>query len=145
MGIENVVKIMKEIHPEKVILIKIGSFYHAYGKDSYIVSYLFDYQLKNTEKVTTCGFPKGALNKVLKNLEDNKISYVLVNKANNYEEEDQIDFKKNNAYADYYNKSHKYIAKKNKIDAIYNYLIENINAQNIKEKINKVEEILYEI
>lgn len=136
---------MKEIHPEKIILIKIGTFYHSYGRDTYIMSYLFDYQIKSTEKITTCGFPKGALNKVLKKLEDNNISYVLVNKANNYEEEEQIDFKKKNKYADYYNKAHKYISKKNKIDAIYNYLIENINDQDIKEKINKVEDILYEI
>lgn len=27
MGIENVVKVIKEIHPEKLILIKIGNFY----------------------------------------------------------------------------------------------------------------------
>ena len=43
-----------------------------------------------------------------------------------------------------YNKAHKYINRKNRITEVYNYLIENINNENIKEKLNKVEEILYE-
>lgn len=146
MGIENVIKIMKEIHPERVILVKIGTFYHQYGRDAYIISYLFGYQIKTLEKnLSTCGFPKAGLNKILKGLEDNKISYMLVDKSNNYEVQDEVEFKSKNQYLECYNKAHKYIAKKNKIDAIYNYLIENINSADIKEKINRVEEILYEI
>lgn len=145
MGTENIVKIMKEIHPEKIILVKIGNFYNSYGKDSYIISYLFKYQLRDSDKIVSCGFPKGALNKVLKNIEDREISYILVNKSNNYEEEDQIDFKKKNMYLETYNKAYKYLSKKRKIDNIYNYLLENIDDKNVKEKINKVEKILYEI
>lgn len=107
---------------------------------------MFDYQIKTLEKnLSTCGFPKAGLNKVLKALEDNKISYMLVDKASNYEVQDEVEFKSKNTYLECYNKAHKYIAKKNKIDAIHNYLNENINSSNIKEKINKVEEILYEI
>lgn len=146
MGVENVIKIMKEVHPESVILVKIGTFYHQYGRDAYIISYLFGYQIKSVEKnLSNCGFPKAALNKIMKKLEDNKINYITVNKSENYEVEDEMDFKKENMYLEYYTKAHKYIAKKNKIDGIYNYLLENINDSNIKEKINKVEEILYEI
>lgn len=145
MGIENVVKVIKEIHPEKLILIKIGNFYNSYGKDLYIISYLFNYQLRDTDKIISCGFPKGALNKILKTIEDREISYIIVNKSNNYEEEDKIDFKKKNMYLETYNKAHKYLSKKRKIDNIYNYLLENIDDKNIKEKINKVEKILYEI
>ena len=43
-----------------------------------------------------------------------------------------------------YNKAHKYINRKNRIVEIYNYLIDNINIDNIKDKINRIEEIIYE-
>lgn len=146
MGVGNIIKIIKEVHPESVILVKVGNFYQEYGRDVYIMSYLFGYQMKTIEgNLANCGFPKAALNKVLKELEDNQISYLILNKSDNYEVEAEENFKSQNAYMEIYNKAHKYLTKKNKIDAIYNYLLENINDISIKEKINKVEEILYEI
>lgn len=146
MGVANIIKIIKEVHPESVILVKVGNFYQEYGRDAYIMSYLFGYQMKIVESnLSNCGFPKTALNKVLKELEDNQISYLILNKSDNYEVEDEEDFKSQNTYIEIYNKAHKYLTKKNKIDAIYHYLLENINDVSIKEKINKVEEILYEI
>ena len=51
MRTENIVKIMKEIHPEKIMLAKIENFYNSYGKDSYKISYLFRYQLRDTDKI----------------------------------------------------------------------------------------------
>ena len=46
MSILNIVKTVKEIHKEKIIFVKIGKFYQVYGKDAYIISYLFEYKLK---------------------------------------------------------------------------------------------------
>ena len=137
---------MKEINPHKIILVKVGTFYHAYGKDSYILSYLFGYQLKKIENnYSTCGFPVSAINKISKNLEDYKIRYILLSKSNNYEEEAEEDFKNDNRYIEFYEKAKKYIVRKNRIEEIYRYLIENINDDEIKEKINKITEIIYEI
>lgn len=28
------IRTIKEVHPTKILLVKIGKFYHAYGKDS---------------------------------------------------------------------------------------------------------------
>ena len=146
MKIENTIKVMKEINPHKIILVKVGTFYHAYGKDSYILSYLFGYQLKKIENnYSTCGFPVSAINKISTNLEDYKISYILLSKSNNYEEEAEEDFKNDNRYIEFYEKAKKYIVRKNRIEEIYRYLIENINDDEIKEKINKITEIIYEI
>ena len=146
MKIENTIKVMKEINPHKIILVKVGTFYHASGKDSYILSYLFGYQLKKIENnYSTCGFPVSAINKISKNLEDYKISYILLSKSNNYEEEAEEDFKNDNRYIEFYEKAKKYIVRKNRIEEIYRYLIENINDDEIKEKINKITEIIYEI
>ena len=46
-------------------MIKIGDFYHCYGKDAYIISYLFNYKLRKTrENYYTCGFSEKSLSKV---------------------------------------------------------------------------------
>ena len=91
-----------------------------------------------------CGFPVTAINKVKAIIEEQKINYLVVNKADNYEVYEEEDFKNENTYIQIYNKSHKYINRKNRITEIYNYLIENINSDSIREKIKDVEEILYE-
>ena len=146
MGTVNIIKVMKQVHPESILLVKVGTFYHTYGRDAYIISYLFGYQIKKVESnVDTCGFPKSAINKILKKLEDEKISYITLNRSLNYELEEQNEFKADNKYKEMYNKSHKYLNKKLKIDSIYQYLLENIPEENIKEKIKKIEEILYEV
>ena len=62
MSLENMLRSIKEIHFDDVVLIKIGAFYHAYGKDAYIMSYLFGYKRKSFgNNSSTCGFPKSTL------------------------------------------------------------------------------------
>ena len=145
MSTTNMIRTMKEVHPTKILLVKIGKFYHAYGKDSYILAFLFNYQIKKVEtNVNTVGFPEMALNKVLKTLEDKNIDYIVLEKASNYEVISEEEFKDKNQYSELYNKAHRYIVRKNKIDAIYEHLISNISDETIKEKINNIEEILYD-
>ena len=145
MSTTNMIRTMKEVHPTKILLVKIGKFYHAYGKDSYILAFLFNYQIKKVEtNVNTVGFPEMALNKVLKTLEDKNIDYIVLEKASNYEVISEEEFKDKNQYSELYNKSHRYIVRTNKIDAIYEHLISNISDETIKEKINSIEEILYD-
>ena len=145
MKIENTVKIMKEIHSDRAIIVKVGQFYYCYGKDAIVLSYLLGYVVRKTDISYNCGFPISAINKVMTKLEESKISYIIVNKADNYSVQDEQNFKSNNRYNDIYNKAHKYINIKNRINEIYNYLEENINEDNIKNKINRIEEILYEV
>ena len=145
MKLDNTIKTMKEINPNTIIFIQIGAFYHVYGKDSYILSYLFGYQIKTLENsYNTCGMPKAGLNKVLKVLEDNNINYMVVLKSQNYEVDTEMKFKDKNKYIETYEKAYKYITVKNRINVIYNYLIENINTPDIKKKIQRVEETLFE-
>ena len=144
MKITNTIKVMKQINPEVIILFKIGEFYYEYGKDSYIISYLFSYKLKKLENnIPFSAFPKSALYKVLTKLEKEGISYIIVDKSLNYEVIEK-ELSKVNKYIETYNKAHKYILNKNKIDNIYAYLIKNVYKQDIKNKIKKIEEILYE-
>ncbi len=123
MSIENMVKTIKQIHKEDVVLIKVGTFYHAYGKDSYILSYLFGYKRKVLgENLGDTGFPTTAIQKVKYSLEKNKISYITIDRAHSYEVEEQIDYKKENKYKEIYEKAHKYINISNRIHEIERYL-----------------------
>lgn len=143
MKITNIVKTMKQINPEKVLLLKVGNFYYQYGKDAYIISYIFGYKIKTIENnIPFTAFPKSAINKVMAKLEGNKISYIIIDKSLNYEVIDEQNYKKQNRYIDLYKTVHDYVSKKERINNIYRYLVKNINQKEIKEKIKKIEELL---
>lgn len=36
IGIINIIKVVKQVHKEDVVLVKIGKFYQVYGKDIYL-------------------------------------------------------------------------------------------------------------
>jgi len=58
MSTVNMIKMIKEIHPEVVIFIKSGVFYNVYDKDAYIISYLCKYKLKTIGwNYAVCGSP----------------------------------------------------------------------------------------
>ena len=52
MSIENMVNIIKKIHPNYVAIIKIGAFYNSYGKDAYIKQQRNQYQDKGHQQKT---------------------------------------------------------------------------------------------
>lgn len=43
MGVLNMAKDIKKVHPEDVVMYKVGNFVQAFGKDAYI----FEYKLTN--------------------------------------------------------------------------------------------------
>ena len=51
MGIENMLKSIRKIHKEDVLLVKIGTFYQVYGRDACIISYLFGYKIKKAQEI----------------------------------------------------------------------------------------------
>lgn len=143
MSVENMINTIKKIHPNYIVLIKIGVFYHAYGKDSYILSYLFGYKKKSFGKSNfTCGFPKSSLGYVQNTLESKKINYILIDRAHQYEVDEKVDFKNKNKYTEIFELAHKNILLQERALNIYNYLIENIESVNLKSKILKIEEII---
>lgn len=146
MGVINIVANIKQIHSEDIVLISIGKFYYAYGKDAYILSYMFQYKLIeiNGTKVLSCAFPKQSFPKVIAKLENSKINYIVVDRRNNYEVEEKSDNKNLNTYSKWLEKAKKYINIKIRADKIYNYIMENVEKDTIKEKIRKMEEITHE-
>lgn len=132
-------KNLKELFPNYVVMIKIGTFYEVYYDDAYIISYLLGYKLKTLNgDVRNCGFPTVSLNKVLYILDNKKINYLVVDKSDNYAELNKNNFKNKNKYNEIYEMCKKEIDLKLRIEKIYKYLL------NHKTKVKQIEEVLYE-
>lgn len=141
--LNEVIKTIKEIKPDTICLFKIGTFYHCYNRDCYIISYLFGYQVRNIEEqVKECGFPEIAINKVKAKLEDKKINYAIFDRRNNYKEEEKYDFKNLNTYNKHFEKAKEYINYKIRIERINNKLLSNIDTKYLKNILNQIERIL---
>ena len=144
MGIINIVKNVKKVHPEHVTFIKVGRFYYTYGKDSFIISYLFNYKLTTVENIFRCGFIENSLKMVLAKLEQHKINYLILDRRNNYEVEDKTEFKTLNNYAKMFEKANKIISLKIRITRISDFLNENIQNQEIKTILKEIENVIDE-
>lgn len=105
-----------------VVIRKNGGFYCVYGNDAFIFYYLFGYKIVD-DKV---GFPKSVYNKVINVLDENTISYDVVNG-------DLADYKKRNNY----DKFVKLGKKKHSLDFRIKDIISKLDTLNEKD-INKI-------
>lgn len=144
MSLENVIWSIKGKYQEYVVLVKIGAFYHSYGKDAYILSYLLGYKRKSFgNNSSTCGFPNNTLAFVECKLEDEKVNYVVIDKAQQRKVEKVIDLNTENRYTEIYNKAYKNIQIQERALNVYNYILDNIENENIKRKLEEIEEKIY--
>ena len=58
-------KTLKELFPDYIVLIKIGTFYEAYGDDANILSFFFSYKTRTIGENISCGFPINSLNRII--------------------------------------------------------------------------------
>ncbi len=147
MGIIEMVKTIKKIENQTLLLIEVGKFIYAYGKDAYIISYIFNYKIKIlTENNNTyvCAFPRDKLNKIMATLENKKINYLILDRKNNYRIDEKCDNKNLNRYNEYIEKAVIYVKRKNQIDEINNYLIREIDNEGIEQTIFKIKQIINE-
>ena len=144
MGVVNMARDIKKVHPNFVVMYKVGNFVQAFGKDAYIISYIFGYSLRDVkDNIQTCGFPKIAIPKIMAKLEEKKINYIIIDTRNNYEVDEQNN-NNLNTYEKNLIKAHKYIKIKKRIEKIEENILNNVEKENIIEKIRKIEEIVNE-
>lgn len=140
MGIVNMIKNIKEVHVEDIILIKIGTFYYAYGKDSFIISYLFEYKINLISGVYSCAFPVKNIDRVLDKLEKRKINYIILDKRNNYDVEQKQDNRGQNKYEETYKKAKEKINYYLRIEKLVKYLKENRQDKKILQEMEQIVE-----
>ena len=145
MSIINMAKNIKELEPKSVLCFKSGSFYHCYGRDAYILSYMFDYKIKTIKEsnILSSGFPQNALNKVMARLENKKINYLIIEPRDNYNVNYKMDFKNLNRYNEIYLKANKYVKLVVRINNLSDSLKKDIEKEDTIEKIRRMEEIVY--
>ena len=141
MGIINMVKNIKEIHPKDVLLVKVGTFYYTYGKDSYIISYLLKYKINKKDDIYFCGFPVSNLNKVIAQLEQKQINYIVLDKRNNYDIDNKSDNKNLNKYQKVFESAKEKINYDMRVKRIVEFLKEN---RENKKIILEMEELIIE-
>lgn len=138
MGIINMVQNVKEIHYKYIVFVKVGNFYYCYGRDSYIISYLFNYKINIlNQNIYSCSFPQNALNKVIANLEQKKINYLILDRRNNYEIIEKSDNKNLNRYDKFYEIGKKKKVMQMRVEKIRSYLLENMEDKELIERIEK--------
>lgn len=148
MGITTMVKNIKEIHPKTLLLFKVGAFCESFGRDSYIISYLFNYQVRQKangkEEISNSGFSRKAIPRVLAKLEEQKIDYMLIDVRNDYAVDEKVENKNLNSYDDIFEKSRKYVNKQRRIKEISDKIEQQMDLPNFKDKLKRIEGILNE-
>lgn len=145
MGIVDTVKIIKKAQVCDIVMVKIGKFVYTYGKDAYIMSFLFKYKTKLIENnIYVCGFPKDQINKIMATLENKKINYLILDKRNSYRVDEESNNKNLNKYNDYLEKAIRYVKRKRQIDDIYNILLNNIENAEIEQTIISIKKVINE-
>lgn len=135
-------------YPNSILLVLSGNFYNVYGKDAYILCYLFRFKFINklykTEEekevyIPKTGFPRNSLDKVLMDLEDKKINYVIKVK----DKSDIVkDFKKLNTYQRRYNASEKYCEDKIRLNKIIKQCDELCGTKDFSDALGYIEKYI---
>lgn len=120
---------------KNVRLRKQGKFYNAYEEDAYVVHAVLGYKVSNGR----VGFPINAIGRVVNELENRKINYVVI------EQDIEVEKKKfsNNAYNKYYKQGIE------SVDKIKNYeslilKIKELSPEKIDKIVDYIERIVDE-
>ena len=112
---------------------KLGGFYNVYEDDTYILFYLFHYQIKNHR----AGFPLSAYHKVVNVLEENKINYEIDGK------DEKKDFKKENRYEVILSRGKKLYERECRSKKIYEQL-DKLKTSELDELLSLIEDYVFE-
>ena len=137
-----IIKEVKKIFPEYVIMIQSGKFYRVYGKDACIISYLFKYKIQEKEGTISSGFPSQSINKVESRLDNKKINYMVLERRDNYSENEKNEFGNLNNYSKMYEKAKPYAQSVQRIEKINEYFNEHVKDVNFAEILSKVESVI---
>ena len=120
-------------------MIQSGKFYRVYGKDAFIISYLFKYKIQKKEGTISSGFPSQSMGKVESRLDNKKINYMVLERRDNYSENEKNEFGNLNNYSEMYEKAKPYAQSVQRIEKINEYFDEHVKDVNFAEILSKVE------
>ncbi len=135
--IENYID-LKLTYKNYLIILKTGVFYISINEDAFILNKLFNYKIKEFYNYKRVGFPINSLNKILKRLDKLNINYIV------YDDNkiiSKVSFTNNciNKYKTDINTYNNYLRR---IKNINNILVDKVNCNNLKDILNRIENIL---
>ena len=113
-------------------MVKVGNFYRVYGKDAYIIAYLFKYKISEENDIMVSGFPTSSIKKVEARLENKKINYIVLDRKDNYAVNERTDFKNLNTYQKHFNLSKTYVSNVRRIENINEHLLSLASKEELK-------------
>lgn len=139
-----------KVYPDSILLVLSGNFYNVYGKDTYILCYIFKFKLINklyktinneNVYIPKTGFPSNSLDRVLLELEERKINYVIKVKNKN---DIFKDFKKLNIYKRKYEAGEKYCMDKIKVNEILHKCDDLCGKKDFSDLLDKIKKEIEE-
>ncbi|MBQ9298608.1 MAG: hypothetical protein IJ223_06270 [Clostridia bacterium] len=91
-----------------------------------------------------CGFPISSMSKMISKLENNKIDYLILDRRNNYDVDERVEFKNLNNYSKVYNKAKKAVNIDIRINEINKYIRRIENEAKLLEVLRKIENVINE-
>ena len=120
-------------------MVKVGNFYRVYGKDAYIIAYLFKYKISEENDIMVSGFPTSSIKKVEARLENKKINYIVLDRKDNYAVNERTDFKNLNTYQKHFNLSKTYVSNVRRIENINEHLLSLASKEELKILLKDIE------
>ena len=122
-----------------IILFKCGNFYISLNDDANVMNNIFNHKIVDNGSFMKTGFPISSLNKIITELEDKQINYLIIDNEIIH----KMKFKNNN-YNNYLT-CNNYNLNFNRINLINKILKNNISNSNINDILNKIERIICKI
>ena len=77
-------------------------------------------------------------------MEAEKVNYIVIDKRNNYEVDEELNLKNLNNYVKVYEKAKQCVNYKNRIETINKNLLEMMNQENFRKILGEIENIINE-
>lgn len=132
----------KKEYKEYVIIIESGVFYYVLNDDCGVINKLLDYKIKYLCGNFSIGFPINSINKVTEKLNTKEINYLVLKKSSDGYIIDEKNKENNNNYGNYLIDLSRLNYLNDRINRIYNKLLDRINDSDIEEKLLQMEKLL---
>ena len=127
-------------YKDYIIILKFGNFFECLENDAFIMRELFNYKLNNLSNTFKIGFPLSNIDNVLNKIAEKNINYVVIID----DEVSQTKEFENNCYDNYKYNEHIIHYNLIKVKEITNYLQNNLLSESLINKLEKIEDIIYE-
>lgn len=137
------VRKLKRMNPKCLVFFQNGHNCMVYEKDSFIVTYLFGYKIKEKYSgIKYYTFQITSSEKIFHKVKKEKINYMIVDVLDDDKIIKIVDFKEKNQYDNFYKYTFQYMERKKRIDNLYQDILKYTEIPEFDEEIKKIEKVV---